>query len=120
VIAEEADVRAVRLKADSEGHECENSRGRHTLAVDNFVVGGMQRPRKSSRDEHGVKWMPDRRHENLSRYEENVPPLIGRRYQGTYRTNPRRTAHRHPLRYKYERPVSRIRPRLSATQPDRQ
>lgn len=102
------------------GHECENSRSRHTLAVYNLVVRGMQRPRKSSRDEHSGKWMPDRRHENLSRYEENVPPLIGRPHQGTYRTNPRRTPHRHSLRYQYERSVSRIRPRLSATQPDRQ
>ena len=100
------------------GHKCENSRSRHTLAGDNVVVRGMQRLRKSSRDEHGVKWMTDRRHENLPRYEENVPSLIGRRYQGTYRANPRRTDHQHPLRYQYQRPVSLIRPRLSATQPD--
>jgi hypothetical protein len=98
----------------------ENSRSRHTLAVDNVVVRGMQRPGKSSRDQHGGKWMPDRRDEILHRDEEDLQRLIVERYQGTHRTNPRRTDHQHPLRYQYQRSVSRIRPRLSATQPDRQ
>ena len=88
-----------------------------------FVVRGMQRSGKSTRDEHGGKWMPDRRDENLSREEEDVHRLIGRPYQGTYRTNQdaaRRTEHRRPLRYQYKRSVSRIRPRLSATKPHHQ
>jgi hypothetical protein len=47
----------------------------------------MQRLGKSSQDEHGGKWMPDRRDENLSRDEEDVHRLIDRPYQGTHRTN---------------------------------
>jgi hypothetical protein len=102
------------------GHECENSRSRHTFAVDNVVVCGMQRPGKSSRDEHGGKWMPDRRDEILYRDEKDLQRLIGKCYQGTYRANPRRTDHQHPLRYQSQRSVSRIRPRLSAAQPHHQ
>src|ERR1700730_958617 len=80
----------------------------------------MQLRGKSSRDDHGGKWMPDRRDEILHRDEKDLQRLIVERYQGTYRTNPRRTDHQHPLWYQYQRSVSRIRPRLSATQPDHQ